>query len=158
MNPSQGVRKTEDKALVRLAIKRGFEEDEEVTDRDQSKRTCPFRIPTCPGCRNINDPPDEKQRMRHEIQFYKTMADIVGVRSPAVQFVQLRQAFVNSYFSMGVINSNRQYFNIFYWMAPQSPAMNASRDALCLVHLGSRCKHEIYSIYGSTALTSSLRS
>ena len=136
--------KSEEKALVRLhsspcSKRRALEVGEPTR-----KRICPFGLASCPGCKTIYDPPDEEQHSRHEMLFWRTMADIAGMHSPALQFVQIRQSFINSYFSMGVINSNQQYFNIFYSLAPQSPAMNASRDALCLIHIGSRCKSGNY--------------
>ena len=85
------------------------------------------------------------------------MADIAGIRDGPLHLVQLQQAFINSYFSMGVINSNQQYFNIFYWLSPQSPAMQASRDALCLVHLGSRYRDQRLVIEGRTRHLSAIR-
>ncbi|KAK3723515.1 hypothetical protein LTR37_001767 [Vermiconidia calcicola] len=86
----------------------------------------------------VHEPLTEEQRTQHQMLFWRTMAEIVSIQSPALHLSQLRQAFINSYFSMGIINSNRQHFNMFYWMAPQSPAMDAARDAFCMIHLGSR--------------------
>ncbi|KAK3713039.1 hypothetical protein LTR37_008724 [Vermiconidia calcicola] len=85
------------------------------------------------------------------------MAEIVSIQSPALHLSQLRQAFISSYFSLGVINSNRQRFNIFYWMAPQSPAMNAARDALCMIHLGSRNRDQQLITAGRTRHVAAIR-
>ena len=49
---------------------------------------------------------------------------------------QLRQAFITSYYSDPVICANLQFMNTFHGLAPQSAAMDSSRDALCLIHLG----------------------
>ena len=108
------------------------------TRRRDMSNICPFKVPTCPGCKMVHEPLTEEQRTQHQMLFWRTMAEIVSIQSPALHLSQLRQAFINSYFSMGIINSNRQHFNIFYWMAPQSPAMDAARDAFCMIHLGSR--------------------
>lgn len=120
-------------------------------------RICPFKVPSCSGCKTVHEPPTEEKRTQHQMLFWRTMAEIVSIQSPALHLSQLRQAFISSYFSLGVINSNRQRFNIFYWMAPQSPAMNAARDALCMIQLGSRNRDQQLITAGRTRHVAAIR-
>lgn len=83
-------------------------------------------------------PRSEPDRRRDQVLFWQTMASITSIPAGKAHLVQLQQTFIDSYFSSGVVSSHRQYFNIFYWLSPHSGAMSASRDALCLIHLGSR--------------------
>lgn len=51
---------------------------------------------------------------------------------------QLWQAFINSYYSDPVILANGNFLNEYKGLALKGMAFAASRDALCLIHLGAR--------------------
>lgn len=129
-----------------------------VGERIPARRhhVCPFNIRTCTGCRPPNHL-NERQRLEHELVFWQTMADISGLKSPRLEWAQLKQSFVSSYWSMGVMASSKAYLHVFQWLAPHSNALNASRDALCLIHLGARYKDERLLFEGRTRHLAALR-
>ena len=125
-----------------------------ASHRSKSRqRDCPFIIPTCPGCCPLTKiPPDESLRAQHELIFWSTMASLSnsGIRSPKLNWDQLKTTFVTTYWSTGVLSSARAFLHVFQWLSPQSHAMNASRDALCLIHLGARYKDQRLLLEGRT--------
>lgn len=130
-----------------------------TSPRDENNNTCPFNIPTCPGCVPPKTPTshNENLRLQHEIVFWQAMADASGLKSPQLEWAQLKQSFVSSYWSMGVMTSSKAFLHVFQWLAPQSDAMNASRDALCLIHLGVRYRDERLLLEGRTRHIAALR-
>lgn len=119
-----------------------------LTKRLRTRHHCPFNLPTCHGCQSPSkknrSPPTAADRKAHAALFWQTMTSIAQIPPAKTHLVQLQQAFLDSYFSLGVVSSHRQYFHIFYWLAPASAAMMAARDALCMIHLGSR--HRDYAL------------
>lgn len=130
-----------------------------TSPREKNNHVCPFNIPTCPGCVPPKTPPrhDESLRLQHELMFWQAMADVSGLKSPQLEWAQLKQSFVSSYWSMGVMTSSKAFLHVFQWLAPQSDAMNASRDALCLIHLGVRYRDERLLLEGRTRHIAALR-
>ncbi len=63
---------------------------------------------------------------------------ISEIATPQLQREQLHYAFVTSYYADPVISSNYLFINTYHSLAPQSLAIDASRDALSLIHLGTR--------------------
>lgn len=98
------------------------------------------RIDHTKSSRCTRIPPNEQDRRRHERQFWTTMASILGIPSPALYFVQLKQSFIIAYLSPDVIEANQTFYNEFSYMGPESRTLQASRDGLCLVHLGVKCE------------------
>lgn len=64
------------------------------------------------------------------------MASALG--RPDLRRDQLWQAFINSYYSDPVILANGNFLNEYKGLALKGTAFAASRDALCLIHLGAR--------------------
>ena len=85
------------------------------------------------------------------------MADLSGLHSPQLNWKQLKQTFVFSYWSSDVIKSSKKMLQVFQWHSPESPALNASRDALCLIHLGARYKDERLLLEGRTRHCAALK-
>ncbi|EMD00694.1 hypothetical protein BAUCODRAFT_180222 [Baudoinia panamericana UAMH 10762] len=81
-----------------------------------------------------------KYRSRDAAIFWRTMFDLGSVprTPPGRQIRDLQEAFVGSYWCSHLVKSQAQYMRVYHWMAPRSRAMNASRDALVLLHLGTR--------------------
>lgn len=59
---------------------------------------------------------------------------------PATQIYrdQLHQAFIMSYYSDAVVCLHKDFIDRYYWRGPKSQALDASRDALFLIQLGTR--------------------
>lgn len=93
--------------------------------------------PLNPNTKKKHTPSTEEDRTH----FFRTLATLTSIPPAKSNLLQLQQIFLSSYFSMGVITSHRQYFAIFYWLSPSSAAMNASRDALCMLHIGARSRN-----------------
>lgn len=126
-------------ALVRLPSKHRLLADSPHSSDDDFK---PHKH--SPTSDKKRQPPDEGQRRNDELAFWRTICEIAGIRSrapKALYIVQLRQTFINTYLTADVIESNRPFLHVFYWMAPYNLGLHASRDALCLVHLGMRCMY-----------------
>ncbi|KAK4507908.1 hypothetical protein PRZ48_001643 [Zasmidium cellare] len=62
---------------------------------------------------------DQNLRLQHEHIFWQAMADVSGLRSPQLEWQQLKQSFVASYWSMGVMTSSKAFLHVFQWFAPQ---------------------------------------
>jgi hypothetical protein len=137
MVPDEKVGQCVETALVRLPLKyRTLAETPHINDGNSKLQE---HSPTSDKNRQ---PPDEGQRRNDEVAFWRTICEIAGIRSPApraLYIVQLRQSFIYTYLTADVIESNRPFLHVFYWMAPFNLGLHASRDALCLVHLGMRC-------------------
>lgn len=50
---------------------------------------------------------------------------------------QLQAAFIVSYYADSVICANNKFIDTFHWLAPRGAAMDTSRNALMLIHLGT---------------------
>ena len=111
----------------------------------RQKHNCPFNLPDCNGCQphdhdDKRQPPSKQDRAHDAAIFWRTMASISHLPPNKAHMIQLQQAFLNSYFSPSILASHNAYFRIFYWDTPSSAALSAARDALCLIHIGSRKK------------------
>ena len=102
--------------------------------RPDNKR-CMLNVPSCSGCSDIHSVPKHLKREHHEAFFWKEM---VSIYSPDAVWQQLRSAYFISYFSTGAVDESRFRSSTQGWSSTGSPVMAASRDALCLVHLGVR--------------------
>ncbi|KAK3067481.1 hypothetical protein LTR53_015632, partial [Teratosphaeriaceae sp. CCFEE 6253] len=80
----------------------------------------------------------ELSRRGDEEVFWRTIAQLSPPRTPSQLFDDLHRTFVGSYWSTATARSLSRYIDTYHWKAPRSPALNASRDALCLLHVGTR--------------------
>jgi hypothetical protein len=96
--------------------------------------------------------PGRRQRNQDELVFWRAMGQIVNIPSPALHTVQLQESFINTYLSSDVREAHAPFYRIFYWESPQNRSLRASREGLCLTHLGLRCKC-VATMVNTTALT-----
>jgi len=134
-----------------------------VEEIQRNRPVCPFNIPTCTGCQGSNGTAsDGHQRLQHETIFWRAVTNIYAgqVSSPGLVRDQLHQAYIDTYFSPGMLGSYPMYRQIIrasYGRAQRSMAMKASCDALSLVHLGSRHKDERLVKQGQVRYCAALR-
>ena len=84
--------------------------------------------------------PGRRQRVQDASVFWRAMNQIADIRSPALHTAQLQQSFLHTYLAPDVREAHAPFYRTFYWESPQNHSLQASRDGLCLTHLGLRCK------------------
>lgn len=100
---------------------------------------------------------DKQRQVLDEMIFWHAMSRPSIHKNPCQQFEEVHRAFIGSYWTLNIINSVAQYNRIYHWLAPHSRALNAARDALCLLHLGSRLRDKQLLMEGRMRHVAALR-
>ncbi|GAB1743626.1 hypothetical protein NU219Hw_g552t1 [Hortaea werneckii] len=79
----------------------------------------------------------KRESVLDQLLFWKAMLDFGPTPNPSLIWHERRQAFLRTYFSQCVLASHQTYSYILHEQAPSNTALQAARDALGLIHLGS---------------------
>ncbi|KAK5685013.1 hypothetical protein LTS10_003088 [Elasticomyces elasticus] len=98
-----------------------------------------------------------REREADELFFWRTILELSPRKNPSQTCQDLQGAFVGTYWSSSVLRSLEEYIRVYHWHAPTSNAMDASRDALCLLHLGTRYQDRRLLLEGDTRYSVALQ-